>query len=479
MVFSGLTFLLLFFPVVITLVLLSGNIRYQNGILLAASLIFYAWGEPKWILAMIAVTAVNYFCALPMQKDDLSPRWKKVLLILGITSGLGLLFWFKYCAFFVNAFGSLFHQEKLMEKLPLPIGISFYTFQALTYTVDVYRGKARVQNNPFKLLLYVSCFPQLIAGPIVQYADIEQQLDHRTISKTGYILGFRRFTLGLAKKVLLANLCGSALSAFGTADTTSMTVLGAWISAILYGLQIYFDFSAYSDMAIGIGRMLGFIYKENFDYPYLSASITEFWRRWHMSLGAFFRDYVYIPLGGNRKGTVRLVLNLLIVWGLTGLWHGASWNFLIWGLFYGILLIIEKLVLGKKIDTIPAVIRHIVTLFFVLIGWVLFYYEDISFAWTHLLAMFGMTAENGAVHVIPVINEKQILLMGKYGLVILVMMFFSTPACRLISDRWKKRDRQKRCGFEPAAGLISILLLALSVITLIGQSYNPFIYFRF
>lgn len=479
MVFSGLTFLLLFFPLVVILVLLSRSIKYQNGVLLAASLVFYAWGEPKWILAMLAVTAINYLCALPMQDENLHPAIKKFFLILGVASGIGLLFWFKYCAFFVNAFGSLFHKTAIMEKLPLPIGISFYTFQALTYTVDVYRGKAGVQKNPLKLLLYVSCFPQLIAGPIVQYADIEKQLDNRVITKTGYILGFRRFTLGLAKKVLLANLCGSALSAFGTADTVALTVAGAWISAILYGLQIYFDFSAYSDMAIGIGRMLGFVYKENFDYPYLSASVTEFWRRWHMSLGSFFRDYVYIPLGGNRKGTARMVLNLMIVWGLTGLWHGASWNFLIWGLFYGVLLIIEKLVLGDRIEKIPGVIRHLVTLFFVLIGWVLFYYEDISLAWTHILAMFGMTAQNGAVHAVPFIDEKHVLLLGKYGLVILVMMFFSTPAVRLISDCWKAKDRQKRCGFEAAAGIVSILLLALSVITLIGQSYNPFIYFRF
>ena len=479
MVFSGLTFLLLFFPVVIILVLLSGNVRYQNGVLLAASLVFYAWGEPKWILAMLAVTTVNYLCAFPMQKQDLSPVWKKVLLIIGVVSGLGLLFWFKYCAFFVNAVGTLFHKTELMEKLPLPIGISFYTFQALTYTVDVYRGTADVQKNPLKLLLYVSCFPQLIAGPIVRYSDIEKQLDHRTISKSGYILGFRRFTIGLAKKVLLANLCGSALNAFGTAETASLTVAGAWISAILYGLQIYFDFSAYSDMAIGIGRMLGFVYKENFDYPYVSASVTEFWRRWHISLGSFFRDYVYIPLGGNRKGNARTVLNLLIVWGLTGLWHGVSWNFLIWGLFYGALLIIEKFLLGKRIEKIPAVIRHIVTLFFVLIGWVLFYYEDISLAGTHLLAMFGMAAENGTVRSVLLVDEKQILLIGKYGLMILVMMFFSTPACRLISDRWREMNCRRWCGYEPVAGIVSILLLALSVLSLIGQSYNPFIYFRF
>ena len=461
------------------LMLLSRNIKYQNGVLLAASLVFYAWGEPKWILAMIAVTVVNYLCALPMQNKELHLGLKKLFLVFGVTAGIGLLFWFKYCSFFVNTIGVLFGKTQLMEKLPLPIGISFYTFQALTYTVDVYRGKANVQKNPLKLLLYVSCFPQLIAGPIVQYADIESQLDSRIITQTSYIYGFRRFTIGLAKKVLLANFCGLALSAFGTADTTSLTVIGAWISAILYGLQIYFDFSAYSDMAIGIGRMFGFVYKENFNYPYMSASVTEFWRRWHISLGSFFRDYVYIPLGGNRKGTFRLVLNLMIVWGLTGLWHGASWNFLIWGLFYGVLLIIEKLVIGERIESVPGIIKHIVTLFFVLIGWIIFYYEDISLSWAHILALFGMGIQEGAIHTVPLIDEKHLLLLGKYGPMILVMVILCTSLIKLISDRWKAANCKKKCGFEVAASFVSILLLVLSLITLIGQSYNPFIYFRF
>ena len=278
MVFSGLTFLLLFFPTVVILTLFSRRLAWQNGVLLAASLVFYGWGEPKWILAMLTVAAVNYLCALPLQNPSLVPGWRKVLLILAVVGSLSFLIYFKYAAFLLNTLGSFFGKGRWMEPLPLPIGISFYTFQALTYTVDIYRGKAPVQRDPAKLLLYIACFPQLIAGPIVQYADIAEQLNERSVATEDYVHGFHRFALGLAKKVLLANLCGAALLEVGTAAEGDLTVLGAWMGAVLYSFQIYFDFSAYSDMAIGIGAMLGFKYKENFDHPYLACSITEFWR---------------------------------------------------------------------------------------------------------------------------------------------------------------------------------------------------------
>ena len=472
MVFSGLTFLLLFFPTVILLTLFSRRLSYQNGVLLAASLLFYAWGEPKWILAMLAVAAVNYLCALPLGREGLSPALRRLLLWLAVLGSLSFLIYFKYAAFLLNSLGTLLGKGQLMEPLPLPIGISFYTFQALTYTVDVYRGKAPVQRNPAKLLLYIACFPQLIAGPIVQYADIAAQLDRRSVTTERYIRGFRRFAVGLAKKVLLANLCGAALLEVGTADQETLTVLGAWMGAVLYSFQIYFDFSAYSDMAIGIGAMLGFRYKENFDYPYLSCSITEFWRRWHISLGAFFRDYVYIPLGGNRKGPARLMLNLLIVWGLTGFWHGASWNFLLWGLLYGLLLIFEKMVLGERLERIPRLIRRPVTLFLVMLGWVLFYYEDLALGFTHILALFGRSW-TGAV---PLVDEKRLLLLGKYGLPLLIMALCSTPLAKRIGERWRKAGPR---SFLLGATIGSVGLLLLSLLFLIGQSYNPFIYFRF
>ncbi len=472
MVFSGLTFLLLFFPTVILLTLFSRRLSYQNGVLLAASLLFYAWGEPKWILAMLAVAAVNYLCALPLGREGLSPALRRLLLWLAVLGSLSFLIYFKYAAFLLNSLGSLLGKGQLMEPLPLPIGISFYTFQALTYTVDVYRGKAPVQRNPAKLLLYIACFPQLIAGPIVQYADIAAQLDRRSVTTERYIRGFRRFAVGLAKKVLLANLCGAALLEVGTADQGAMTVLGAWMGVVLYGFQIYFDFSAYSDMAIGIGAMLGFKYKENFDYPYIACSVTEFWRRWHMSLGAFFRDYVYIPLGGNRKGPARLMLNLLIVWGLTGLWHGASWNFLLWGLFYGLLLIFEKMVLGDRLERIPRPIRRLVTLFLVTLSWTLFYYEDLHLGFTHILALFGRSWTG----TVPLADEKRLLLLGKYALPLLLLGVCSTPLCKNLGERWRKAGPR---SFLLGATILSVGLLLFSLLFLIGQSYNPFIYFRF
>ena len=478
MVFSGFTFLLLFFPVTVLLVLLCRNIRWQNAVLLIASLVFYAWGEPKWILAMLAVTAVNYLCALPLQRETLPRAVRRLLLTLGVLGGLAFLIYFKYAAFFVNTVGGLFGQPNLMKSTALPIGISFYTFQALTYTVDVYRKKAPVQKNPLKLLLYVSCFPQLIAGPIVQYADIAPQIDNRKITADGYIRGFRRFCIGLAKKILLANLCGSVIAELGMADTGTLTVLGAWFGAILYSLQIYFDFSAYSDMAIGIGRMLGFTYKENFNYPYMADSVTDFWRRWHISLGAFFRDYVYIPLGGNRVGKLRFVLNLLIVWGLTGLWHGASWNFILWGLLYGVLLIFEKLILGKRLSRIPSVIRRIFTLLFVMLGWIIFYYEDVRLGLTHIGALFGIARVDGAWQAAPLFDDKWLLLL-KYALPLLFMFVACTPLAKRIAETWENRHRIRRCGFDLAATIVSVALLALSLLFLIGQSYNPFIYFRF
>ena len=292
----------------------------------------------------------------------------------------------------------------------------------------------------------------------------------------GYIRGFHRFAVGLAKKVLLANLCGAALLEVGTAAQGDLTVLGAWMGAVLYSFQIYFDFSAYSDMAIGIGAMLGFKYKENFDHPYLSCSITEFWRRWHISLGAFFRDYVYIPLGGNRRGTARTILNLLIVWGLTGLWHGASWNFLLWGAFYGLLLIFEKMVLRDRLDRIPRLIRLPMTLFLVMLGWILFYYEDLHLALVHLTAIFGAGWNGGTLSAIPLADEKGLLLLSKYALPLLLMAVCSTPLYATLSDRWKKAMPRTQML---AAGIVSMGLILISLIFLIGQSYNPFIYFRF
>ena len=355
MVFSSLTFLLLFIAAFILLYFLGDllfskskpNMRWKNYTLLIFSLLFYGWGEPVWILAMLFSTLVNYISARIITKTS-TPWKRRAALAIGIIISLASLVYFKYAAFFANSFMDVFSISKELPTLVLPIGISFYTFQILTYTIDVYREDAPLQKNPLKLLLYVSCFPQLIAGPIVQYGDIANEISHRTTTADDFSYGMRRFVIGLGKKVLIANICGKALLGLPSAD--SMSFAGSWLFALLYALQIYFDFSAYSDMAIGLGRIIGFKYKENFNYPYIASSITEFWRRWHISLSGFFRKYVYIPLGGNRKGAKRTALNILIVWSLTGLWHGASWNFVLWGMYYGTLLLAEKFIFAKLIE---------------------------------------------------------------------------------------------------------------------------------
>ena len=462
MVFSGLTFLLLFLPLLLLLYFLNGNVRWRNGVLVVFSLLFYAWGEPIMVLLLIGSTALHYGCAHGIARAK-RPVIKKLWLALGVSVSLGALFWFKYAGFLLGSVIGLSFQAPT-----LPIGISFYTFQILTYTVDVYRGDVSVQKNPFRLLLYVSCFPQLIAGPIVRYADVEQALSDRTVTVKAFAYGMRRFFVGLAKKVLLANICGKALDACMAG--TGLSVAGAWLSALLYALQLYFDFSAYSDMAIGLGRVLGFRYRENFRYPYLSCSASEFWRRWHISLGAFFREYVYIPLGGNRKGRFRTVLNLLIVWSLTGLWHGAAWNFLLWGLYWFVLLLVDKQ-LAALWNRFPKPILWLGTFLLSLIGWVLFYHTDLAAAGLHLCALFGVGATGW-------IDETALSVLRQYALYLPIALVCCLPIVPAIKSFLQKHPKLSRVA-SPVTTVCSVLLAVVSLLFLIGQSYNPFIYFRF
>ena len=468
MVFSGLTFLLLFFPITAILVLICRNIRWQNAVLLVASLVFYAWGEPKWILAMLAVTAVNYLCGLPMQRASLPRPVKRLLLAVGVLAGLGLLFYFKYAAFFVNTVGGWFGKPDLVQKAALPIGISFYTFQALTYTVDVYRGKAPVQKNPLKLLLYVSCFPQLIAGPIVQYADIAEKLDNRTITVEGYLHGFRRFCVGLAKKVLLANLCGSVIAELGMADAGSLTVLGAWLGMILYSLQIYFDFSAYSDMAIGIGRMLGFRYKENFNYPYMADSVTDFWRRWHISLSNWLRDYIYIPLGGNRKGAFRKHLNTIIVFFVCGLWHGNGLNFVAWGLMHGFLSVIDNVLDSIHVwdSVVMKIVRRVLVFVSVSLAWVLFGSGSLSSALRYIRYMF---LGNDIDYTWS--KEMELLEMSSFQLWIMVIAVIVMIVMDIFSSK-KKKDLPVLVT-EMALPARLLIFYVLLVLLLVFGVYGP------
>ncbi|HAJ66033.1 MAG TPA: transcriptional regulator [Clostridiales bacterium] len=466
MVFSSLTFLLLFLPLLYALYFARTSVKWRNGVLLVMSLLFYGWGEPVWILAMILSTAVNFFCARAIVRREEGAA-RKLILALGVVASLSFLVYFKYSAFLANSVAALLSLSWRMDTPRLPIGISFYTFQILTYTVDVYRGKAPAQKSPLRLLLYISCFPQLIAGPIVQYGDVESQLGERSVTPDAFTEGMERFIKGLAKKVLLANVCGAALEELTLAGTGApLSLLGAWLAAFLYTLQIYFDFSAYSDMAIGLGKTLGFTYKENFDFPYGSHSVTEFWRRWHISLGSFFRDYVYIPLGGNRRGTARTVLNLLVVWGLTGLWHGAAWNFVLWGLYFGVLLILERFVFKTILEKTPGAIRWLLTFVIAVIGWVIFYYTDLPALGQHLCALFG-------VGISGLSDAAAAAVVRKYTVYPLIAWVLSLPVVPAVAA---KLPRQLRSAL---ALVFSVVLLGASLLFLVGQSYNPFIYFRF
>ena len=441
---------------------LSKNITYKNTVLVISSLIFYAWGEPVWVVLLIFSALVDYVNGLIIDKYYARAA-AKAALISSLVINLGLLCLFKYSSFFTENINALLHVSIPAPKVTLPIGISFYTFQTLSYTIDMYRGRVRVQKSFLNFLAYVSLFPQLVAGPIVRYSTIGGQLSDRRVTSDGFAYGVTRFTAGLCKEVILANSAGSAASML--LGSTRLTVMSAWLGIIMYTFQIYFDFSGYSDMAIGMGKMLGFDFDENFRYPYISRSITEFWRRWHISLSSFFRDYVYIPLGGNRYRAVR---NILIVWLLTGLWHGASWNFILWGLFYALLLLMEKFFFKGALRKIPPPFCHIYTLFFVVLGWALFYFTDINALWLFLKSAFGAGA---ALYDLTAVSA----LCTNLWLIILCAVA-STPVPSIIYNHLCKRSGVFASVSQP---ILVIAGLGICFILLVGQTYNPFLYFRF
>ncbi|MBQ8448698.1 MAG: MBOAT family protein [Clostridia bacterium] len=471
MLFSSITFLYYFLPATVLLYFLVPK-KLKNFILLIASLFFYFAGEPLYSFLMIGASLSGYIHGLFIEKFRGSGL-SKAALVSSLVVGLGLLGFFKYSDFFINNINGIFKTEIPLLALALPIGISFYTFQILSYTIDLYRGKAKVQKNFFDFTTYVALFPQLIAGPIVRYSTIQDEIDHRTHSFEDIAYGVGRFAIGLGKKILLSN----TLAEFGVilGELSERTVLSYWAAAIAFTLQIYFDFSGYSDMAIGLGRVFGFHFLENFDYPYISKSITEFWRRWHISLGTWFRDYVYIPLGGNRVKKWRYVLNILIVWGLTGFWHGAEWNFIIWGLYYGIILLIEKLfllnILEKLPSTVNSVIGRIYTLFFTVIGFVIFNAVGAGAVKETFSAMFGA---NG----LTLCNEETLYYITSYLPVVIISAVLATPLMKNIYNRICEREAGNTVmGFIKPFGYIAILLVCTA--SLIDGSFNPFIYFRF
>ena len=480
----------MFLPALLLLYFCGRDLRWRNAILLIFSLFFYAWGEPVWIFGMIAVTLVNWALALLIRKTK-NKLHRRLLLALSVIVSLSLLFWFKYSSFLFNTFAALFGSAARVPSKHLPVGISFYTFQVLTYTVDVYRKKARPQKNPLYTLLYISCFPQLIAGPIVQYADVAEALTDRKTSATDFLRGMQRIVLGLAKKILIADVCYHMLLDLLTISAGPQSFMSAWTMALLFSLRLYFDFSAYSDNAIGLGRIFGFRYMENFDHPYISKSIVEFWRRWHISLSRFFRDYVYIPLGGNRKGVARTILNLTVVWVLTGLWHGANWNFVLWGVYYLVLLLLERFVLKDALLKIPAWIRHIGSLILIAVGWVIFAYDGVPIAdkqlvlytpdsaalGKHLLALIGLSGTNG-LHFLPFADKSFLLIAKRYTVLPVLFMVCCLPLKDWFGRFFAKNERRAFWG-ELLGALVLTALFVVSVIFLIRQSSVPNIYYNF
>ena len=466
MVFSSTVFLLLFLPAVVILYYLCPR-RWRNAVLLVFSLLFYAWGEPKYVLIMLFSTVFDYCNGLGIARLRAKGRegGAKAVMILSAVGNLAILGFFKYTDFAIANVDHLLGLGLPALGLALPIGISFYTFQTMSYTIDVYRGEVAAQRNILDFAAYVTLFPQLIAGPIVQYKTVAGQLHRRAESWQEAGAGMQRFVVGLAKKVLIANQVGALWETVSAMQQPSMVT--AWLGALAFTFQIYFDFSGYSDMAIGLGRMLGFDFVENFNYPYISRSITEFWRRWHISLGTWFREYVYIPLGGNRRGMARQVFNLLVVWFLTGLWHGASWNFVLWGLYYGALLVLEKTVLLKALRALPAAVGHVYTWLCFVLGWVLFAITDFSALGSYLGAMFSGTPVDGTAW----------YLLRSNGVLLALAAVGCTSLPAVLWRRWQEKLPGRAATALQTAGVA--LLLTVSVAFLVGDSYNPFLYFRF
>ncbi len=466
MVFSSLTFLYLFLPLAVIPYFLWKNRVYRNVLLLILSLLFYSWGEPKYVVMMLAATAVSYFGGLGMSSLKDRPRGKKAVFVITISLVVLNLLVFKYLNFFWDNFSRLVSSDWTIPQIALPIGISFYTFQILSYVIDLYFGRVALQRNFFYLLLYISFFPQLIAGPIVRYSTIETEILHRRESWEDVEAGLKRFIVGLSKKVLIANNVAAIAEMIYSGNQTIYGTAMYWLASLAYTMQIYFDFSGYSDMAIGLGRMFGFHFLENFNYPYLSRSATEFWRRWHISLSSWFRDYIYIPLGGSKVGKAKWVRNILVVWGLTGFWHGAEWNFILWGLYYAILLVMEKFFLGRILEKLPSPLRWLYAFFVVNLGWVLFNRTDFGDLSHALHTMFVW--QDTSLSLVISANSEILLAL----LFIPLAFFFSFPVLQT-------RPKPKGVVGVFVEDMVYGLLFLLCILFIVSSVYNPFIYFRF
>lgn len=476
MLFSSSVFLFYFLPIVLGLYFVSPRFL-KNFILLAASLFFYAWGEPRFVIIMLVSILMNYLFGILVDKYRYDAKRLKATMVAMVLGNIGMLGVFKYASFFVENTNSLFGLNLNDPEIPLPIGISFFTFQAMSYVIDVYREDGKVQKNPLNLALYIALFPQLIAGPIVRYQTVADEINDRRETLDDFVSGIQRFVIGLGKKMVLANSCGYVADRVFNSPAGEISTTLAWIGIIAYSLQIYFDFSGYSDMAIGLGRMFGFHFLENFNYPYISKSVSEFWRRWHISLGSWFRDYVYIPLGGNRSGPWKTYRNLAIVWTLTGVWHGASWTFVAWGAYYGIFIMLERAFLGKWLARIPAALAHLFTLFVVVIGWVFFRADNFPYAIEYLQTMFALNNT-------PLFDSTSQFYLMQYGAVLLIAIIAATPIPKWLTMKVLKYEVESAnvsyrifTGLIRAAGIS--LLFVISISFIVSSTFNPFIYFRF
>ena len=468
MVFANLIFIYIFLPLNLLLYFVTKNKAWRNAVLIAFSLFFYAWGEPIWITLMLFSAIIDY-CHGRIIENHRGQWQAKAAVASSLILNLGLLATFKYSGFIVENVNALLRTDFGVPSFGLPIGISFYTFQTISYTIDVYRGEVSAQKNFSKFLMYVSSYHQLVAGPIVRYSDVAKEIENRQTTAKDFSEGITKFCIGLAKKVMVANVAGQMVSRYLDGDLTKLSVTGAWFGVLMFSIQLYYDFSGYSDMAIGLGRIFGFHYPTNFNYPYISKSVTEFWRRWHMTLGSFFRDYVYIPLGGNRK---HQWLNIAVVWFLTGLWHGASWNFILWGVYYGVLLMIEKLFLLKWLKKIPSVFAHAYALLAAVIGWAIFYVTDMERLRYLLSIMFGFS---GAA-----LSDLQLTITLQNNIFWLIAAaVFCIPVTQWVKGKVDALPDDKQALCHSCAAVMNAGILFICTAMLVGQSYNPFLYFRF
>lgn len=466
MVFSSIVFLYIFLPIMLLIYFIVPN-KFKNAVMIVASLIFFAWGEIRYIFIMLLLAVMDYVCGQKINKYMDNPKKKKLFLAIDVGTNLLILFFFKYADFIITNINNITNLNIPLLNIPLPIGVSFNTFQSLSYIIDVYRGTVKCEKSFYNYLAYTTLFPQIIAGPIVRYQTVDKELEVKNISIDNFSLGIKRFIVGLGKKVLIANNIGALWNTIELGQYSNLTFVLAWFGIIAFALQIYFDFSGYSDMAIGLAKMFGMDFDENFNFPYISKSITEFWRRWHITLSSWFRDYVYIPLGGNRKGFAKQIRNILIVWFLTGAWHGASWNFILWGLYFGVILILEKLIVLKLLDKCGKVFSHIYAITLILMGWVIFAFEDLQKIGAYFGAMFNVG---------NFVNNEALYYLRNYGLIAIIGIICSTMIMKKFLN---KLDKSNKMVVKIIEVLFYIGILVLCTASLVTDTFNPFLYFRF